>query len=217
MEQLEPASSARIGIVASEPLQRAGLLDLLEKSTHFSVVTNRSDYLLQDYSITHLLVDIEGNKKPLSTIESYYNRRPDIRYILLGGENEERMITAALFLGVRGYLPRLATPERIVKMVEMVVGGSIWLPRRVLADFIEHLLSQLKAPKKSKVSILTERERQILPLLASAWNNREIASHLGIHERTVKAHITRLMEKTGYNNRLGLTMYAAAHTVSFEE
>lgn len=202
---------ARIGIVASEPLQRAGLLALLEGRTSFSAVTILGKHLLEDESITHLLVDVEGIKQPLALIESFSKLRSDLRYILIGGPAEERLITAALYLGVRGYLPKTATPDQIVRVVEEVVNGSMWMPRRVVASFLEQILFELSTPKKHKVTRLTDRERQVLNLLATACSSREIAEQLGIQPRTVKAYIASLMEKTNSGSRLSLTMYAVAH------
>lgn len=205
------AQLARVGIVASEPLQRAGLLALLEGSTHLSAVTILGEHLLEDESITHLLVDIAGNKQPLALIESFNKHRSDLRYILIGGPSDERLMTAALYLGVRGYLPQEATPGQIVSVVEEVIGGSMWMPRRVVAAFLEHVLHDLNGPKKHKSKKLTERERQVLRLLATACSSREIAEQLGIQPRTVKAYIASLMEKTNSDSRLSLTMYAVAH------
>jgi DNA-binding NarL/FixJ family response regulator len=94
------------------------------------------------------------------------------------------------------------------KAIEVVTEGSIWAPRRLLSKLIDRLL---KVPDSSLTSVnhrLTVRERQVLDLILMAQSNREIASHLGIEERTVKAYVGRLMRKTGADNRIKLTMSA---------
>ena len=85
-------------------------------------------------------------------------------------------------------------------------SGSIWAPRRLLSKLIDRLL---KVPDSSLTNAnphLTGREHQVLDLLLMAHSNREIARQLGIEERTVKAHVGRLMRKTGADNRIELSM-----------
>jgi DNA-binding NarL/FixJ family response regulator len=92
--------------------------------------------------------------------------------------------------------------------IEVVASGSIWAPRRLLSKLIDRLL---KVPDTSLTNAplhLTDRERQVLELILMARSNREIARQLGIEERTVKAHVGRLMRKTGAENRIELSMRA---------
>jgi DNA-binding NarL/FixJ family response regulator len=92
--------------------------------------------------------------------------------------------------------------------IDVVTSGSIWAPRRLLSKLVDRLL---KVPDSSLTSgnpHLTDRERQVLDLILLARSNREIARQLGIEERTVKAHVGRLMRKTGADNRIELTMRA---------
>jgi len=90
--------------------------------------------------------------------------------------------------------------------IEVVTSGSIWAPRRLLSKLIDRLL---KVPDSSLTNgnpRLTDREHQVLDLILQARSNREIARHLGIEERTVKAHVGRLMRKAGADNRIELSM-----------
>ena len=88
----------------------------------------------------------------------------------------------------------------------MVTGGSIWAPRRLLSKLIDRLLKVPHSGLTSAGPHLTGRERQVLELVLMARSNREIARQLGIEERTVKAHVGRLMRKTGADNRTELSM-----------
>jgi len=92
--------------------------------------------------------------------------------------------------------------------IEVVTGGSIWAPRRLLSKLIDRLLKVPDSSLTSGAPHLTMREKQVLDLILMARSNREIARQLGIEERTVKAHVGRLMRKTGADNRIELTMCA---------
>ena|ERR1700679_2916437 len=88
------------------------------------------------------------------------------------------------------------------------MSGSIWAPRRVLSKLIDRLLTVSDARIADGNPHLTDREKQVLELILLARSNREIAGQLGIEERTVKAHVGRLMRKTGSDNRIELSMRA---------
>jgi DNA-binding NarL/FixJ family response regulator len=93
--------------------------------------------------------------------------------------------------------------------VEAVTSGSIWAPRKLLSRLIDHLLGSTDTSLTNDSPHLTDRERQVLELILTARSNREIAQELGIEERTVSAHVSRLMRKTGADNRIELLMRAS--------
>ena len=88
------------------------------------------------------------------------------------------------------------------------MAGSIWAPRKLLSKLIDRLLSGDDASLTNPRPHLTTREDQVLKLLLMARSNREIATELGIEERTVKAHVGKLMRKIGAENRIELSMRA---------
>jgi len=108
--------------------------------------------------------------------------------------------------GARAYLDLTADADAVRDAIETVTAGSIWAPRRLLSKLIDRLL---KGPDTSLTNAsphLTDREHQVLECIMQACSNREIAEQLGIEERTVKAHVGRLMRKTGTENRTELSM-----------
>jgi len=86
--------------------------------------------------------------------------------------------------------------------------GDIWVPRRVLSRLIDRLLTISESSFADTSPHLTDREQEVLDLILMARSNREIAAKLGIEERTVKAHVGRLMRKTGADNRIELSVRA---------
>jgi DNA-binding NarL/FixJ family response regulator len=132
--------------------------------------------------------------------------RPDVRLIVIGPEGNDEMVISAIMAGARAYLDSTAGPEAIQSAIEVVTEGSIWAPRRLLSKLIDRLLNGRDASLANPS--LTTREQQVLELILMARSNREIASQLGIEERTVKAHVGRLMRKAGVENRIELSMRA---------
>ena len=93
-----------------------------------------------------------------------------------------------------------------------VHGGAIWAPRRVLAMFIERS-GALTNSQNLQASVLTSREKEVLRMLVEGHSNKEIGVPLGIEERTVKAHVAKMMRKVGVRNRIALTVHAISHSL----
>jgi DNA-binding NarL/FixJ family response regulator len=115
----------------------------------------------------------------------------------------------SILIGARAYLDSKASPRIVRLAVDAVTKGSIWAPRRILSKLIDHLLGGSDTSLTNAPPRLTDRERQILELILTARSNREISRELGIEERTVQAHVGRLMRKTGADNRIDLLMRAS--------
>jgi DNA-binding NarL/FixJ family response regulator len=150
----------------------------------------------------------------LEALKTIRYKRPKIRSIVLGPEADDKLVMTSIMAGARAYLDRKADPETVRQALESVISGSIWAPRPLLSKLIDQLLGTSEASLTNVPPHLTDRERQVLDLILMARSNREIASQLGIEERTVKAHVGRLMRKTGANNRIDLSMRALNHTLS---
>ncbi len=97
--------------------------------------------------------------------------------------------------------------------MRMVHQGSVWAPRRVLSLFIERVASSPGRIFPSGRVTFTDREKQVLELLVAARSNKEIAVALGIEERTVKAHVAKLMRKVGVQNRIALSVHAITNSM----
>src|SRR5208282_1615388 len=132
----------------------------------------------------------------------------DVRLIVIGPEGDDELVLNSIIAGARGYLDLSAGPEVIRKAIEAVTSGSIWAPRRLISRLIDRLLKDPDEATAGTDPQLTLREQQVLELLLKAHSTREIAAQLGIEPRTVKAYIARLMQKTGADNRIKLSVSA---------
>jgi len=203
----------RVGLLAGEPLREAGLksiFDLPAQDDHAQlvpVVGSLPELLALD-SIEYLVVDLHLPLGGLEALETIRRLRPGIRSIVIGPDGDDELVLNSIIAGARAYLGQSAGPEVVHKAIEVVTTGSIWAPRRLLCRVIDRLLTAPSAKQVTSVEQLTPREQQVLELILNARSTREIATCLGIEQRTVKAYVGRLMRKTGADNRVKLSVSA---------
>jgi len=205
--------SVRVGLLSDEPIRLTGLASIFEEQPEDSQlrlqpVNGQMEDFLADGSLEYLVVDLNSETGTLATLEAIRASRPGMRLIVIGPEGDDELVLRTILCGARAYLDLRASPRIIRQALEVVISGSIWAPRRLLSRLIDRLLSvpqdtSLTAPSTH----MTDRERQVLDLILLARSNREIADELGIEERTVKAHVSRLMRKAGVENRIELSMH----------
>ena len=203
----------RIGLLAGEPIRLEGLTMVFEEKpapgkTQLVPVIGTIQELLNNSAVEYLVIDLNSSGGGFDTVESIRRSRPGMRQIVIGPDNEDELVLSSIIAGARAYLDSSAPPETVRQAIEIVVSGSIWAPRRLLSKLIDRLLNVPDTNLPAEPLSLTARERQVLELILTARSNREIAHELGIEERTVKAHVGRLMRKAGAENRIELSMRA---------
>jgi DNA-binding NarL/FixJ family response regulator len=211
MSAMHAQKPIHIGLISDEPIRLAGLASIFEHSgtagkLPLLPVTGSLEELLSRASLEYLVVDLHSASCGLGTLEAIRRSRSTLRLIVIGPEGDDELIQDAIVAGARAYLGLSADPETIRMAIEVVTEGSIWAPRRLLSKLIDRLLKTSDSSLGDDAPHLTEREQQVLDLILLAQPNREIARQLGIEERTVKAHVGRLMRKTGAENRIELSM-----------
>ncbi len=204
----------RVGVLTDEPIRLEGLASIFEHGPDEGYapllpVMGDMDALLADTALKFLVVDLHSLSNGAATVESIRGKRPDIRTIVIGPEGDDRLIMDLIIAGARAYLDLKAGARIVRQAIDVVTSGSIWAPRRLLSQLIDHLIGTADNSLTSDPPHLTDRERQVLELILTARSNREIARELGIEERTVHAHVGRLLRKTGADNRIDLLMRAS--------
>ena len=203
-----------VGLVADdEPIRLEGLSSIFTQSpmdghVGLAPVTGTLPELLAMATLEHLVIDLHSSSGGLDVLASIRRARPDIRLIVIGPAGDDEIVLNTIVGGARAYLDLNAGPEMVRRAIEVVTEGSIWAPRQLLSKLIDRLLRNPDSSLTSASPQLTVRERQVLELIMMAHSNREIANQLGIEERTVKAHVGRLMRKAGADNRIKLSMSA---------
>jgi two-component system nitrate/nitrite response regulator NarL len=153
--------------------------------------------------------------KDLSTI---HRLSPSTKIILLTSAHDERKAIGALKAGAKGYCNKQMEPPLLRKAVNVVQKGEIWVGRKTISRLLAELTSlteshQKDCPVLSEVysHYLTPREQQIALLIGKGEHNKEIASHLNISERTVKAYLTAIFQKLQIPDRLRLALFVTGH------
>jgi DNA-binding NarL/FixJ family response regulator len=213
MSATRKAEIIHIGLVSDEPIRLEGLVSIfdqpaLDGNASLHPVTGSLAEMLARTKLEYLVVDIHSSQGGLAILESIRRTRPNLRLIVLGPEGNDELVLESIMAGARAYLDLSADATTVREAIEVVTSGSIWAPRRLLSKLIDRLLRVPDSKSVAGSPHFTAREKQVLELIVLARSNREIARQLGIQERTVKAHVGRLMRKTGADNRVGLTMLA---------
>ena len=209
------SQSIRVGVLAGEPIRLEGLRMIFEEEPlpglpRLVPVIGTLPELLADPTLEYLVVDLNSSSGGLQMLEGVRRERPGIRQIVIGPPNSDSLVLESIVAGARAYLDSSAGPQTIRQAIEIVVSGSIWAPRRLLSKLIDRLLDvPASSAGPPELPRLTDREHQVLELVLLTKSNREIALQLGIEERTVKAHMARLMKKMGAENRMALSIQAA--------
>lgn len=137
--------------------------------------------------------------------------KPSRKIFVLSDRPSDEEGLALLKLGIIGYANTYISPVRFSESVRVASSGSVWIGQKVMQRLIRETLS-VKGDDSSlsdgvdEFETLTKRERQIADLVADGQSNLEIAAHLHISERTVKAHLSSVYSKTGSANRLNLAL-----------
>ncbi len=204
----------RIAVVESDPLRLVGFRSLFESQTDLSMTGATLAELTTRDDVDLVLLGSRGGQNLFDLMASMKVSRPDLRIIVTGSGTDDETVLKALAAGAKGYVDEAATPDEFVMAIRMVFQGSVWAPRRVISLFIERVTS---APGRffpgGGRGTFTDREKQVLELLVAGRSNKEIGAALGIEERTVKAHVAKLMRKVGVRNRIALSVHAITNSL----
>ena len=161
-----------------------------------------------------LLTDI--NMPRLSGIEvarRLLRKEKDVHIVILTVREDDDTIFEALRAGATGYLLKTSTPQEVIESVRLAAKGEAKItPKvamRVIEDFRRHEKPEGEAEDaSSELLVLSDREQEILQLVATGLRNREIADKLGIAEKTVKNHVSNILKALQVNSRTEAAMKA---------
>jgi DNA-binding NarL/FixJ family response regulator len=138
-----------------------------------------------------------------------HDTMPATRVLMLTVSGSEEDVTAAVLAGASGYLIKDAGPEQIVAGARAAAAGEALLSPRVAADLLAGLRREdARGSGPESAPRITDREQEVLRLMAAGKNNTEIAEELFISIQTVKNHVSNLLEKLQVENRVQASVYA---------
>jgi len=203
----------RIAVVESDPLRFVGFRALFDSEPDFELVSATLPEITAERNIDLVLLGSRGGTNLFDQMASLKASRPDLKIIVTGAGIDEETILKAIASGAKGYVDEAAAPSEFVQAIRIVQQGSVWAPRRVLSMFIERVTSSPGRIFPAGRVTFTDREKEVLEMLVAGRSNKEIGAALGIEERTVKAHVAKLMRKVGVQNRIALSVHAITHSL----
>jgi DNA-binding NarL/FixJ family response regulator len=202
-----------IALVESDPLRLVGFRSLLESESDFELISASLPEIAIQPNIDVVLLEDRPGQNLFDTISSLTVMRPNLPILVIGATTDDKIILNAIVSGAKGYVFEGAPASEFAQAIRSVSRGSVWASRRVLSMFIELATTPRKQRLFGATEAITDREKEVLTLLVSGLTNKEIGAPLGIVERTVKAHIAKMMRKLGVYNRIGLSMHAVTHSL----
>jgi DNA-binding NarL/FixJ family response regulator len=192
----------RILVVDDHPIVRDGLVAVLEDRPDFQVAgaagsVEEAVAMAERLDPDLVLLDLElPDRDGVEAIPELTAKAPNTRVLVFTAYDNDEHVFGAIKAGAKGYLLKGATGDEIARAIRIVHGGGSHLEPRVAAK----VLAEVGSPQRSK-SRLSGREREVLRLVANGLANKQIAASLGITERTVKFHVTSILNKLGADNR----------------
>ncbi len=206
----------RVLIADDHPMVRQGIRTFLESHTDIEVVgeaatgseaVTQTHELVPDIVLMDLkLPDLDG----VAATREIKAHNPEARVIALTAFDDDQLILAALQAGAAGYLLKEIDADGLVNAIRAAARGETPLAPQVTQKLVE-TVRQPHADENTKLASLSEREREILSLLAQGLTNREIAARLEISDKTVKFHVSNILEKLQLSDRTQAALFAARH------
>jgi DNA-binding NarL/FixJ family response regulator len=217
-------SKIRIVVADDHPIFRDGLCRLLALEEDFEVVAQAQDGrqvldVLQQHEPDILLLDLKmPGLDGLATLQRLQIAKNKTRVIVLTASDDKNEFVQAMKLGTSGIVLKQTATELLIKSIRKVHAGEIWLDSHTTAAVIRQFVANDEAPAHSlppapptrerERSPLSQREREIVALVAQGFKNKEMAEKMFISEQTVKNHLHNIFDKLGVSDRLELALYA---------
>jgi DNA-binding NarL/FixJ family response regulator len=209
-------AAVRVLIVDDDDLMRAGLRGVLSTDPGLEVVGEagdgrdaiyrtrlvRPDVVLMDVRMP----DLDGIAATRELLAAY----PHVKVVILTTFEQDDYIFGALSAGASGFLLKRTRPEELVHALHTIAAGDSLLSPSVTSRVIERMAQgpQPNASHESRLEELTDREREVLQLIAGGLSNTEIAETLVIGESTVKTHVKRVLAKLDARDRVQAVIFA---------
>jgi two-component system, NarL family, response regulator NreC len=205
----------RILLVDDHAVVRMGLNMLLNARPNMEVVGEASegnegiqkaeelkpDVVLMDLSMPH-------GKDGLSATSELKKILPDTSILILTMHDDEEYLFRAIQAGASGCILKSAPHEELLQAIECVAKGNAYLYPSATKRLMEEYLSHMKQDGSDSYSLLSDREKEVLTLIAKGYSNKEIAEKLIISVKTVETHKSKVMEKLQMKTRPELVSYA---------
>lgn len=206
MTDLAPAGSRiRVAVVDDHPVFRLGMVGLLGSLQGIEVACQAADaaqaLTLIDDSVDVVLMDLHlGDDSGIETTRDLVRAVPGVAVLVITMDEDDESVVAAMRAGARGYLLKSSSPAEVERGIRAVANGEAILGPQVAARAMATLTSGRTAVRVPFPE-LSDREREVLDLLARGYDNATIARRMVLSPKTVRNHVSNVLTKLGVPDR----------------
>lgn len=197
----------RVMVVDDDKIFRSGLKSILDPEEDLLVVaeagnardavmeaaTNNPDIVLMDIRMP----EVDG----ITACRLIRSDHPEVKVLMLTSFEDEEAVLSSILAGAKGYLVKGVSPSELIKAIRAVADDQGLLDPTVTGKVMERLGGLIAKEEERKSQILSDREREVLALVAEGLTNRQIGERLVISENTVRNHVSSILEKLGLTSR----------------
>jgi len=205
----------RVVLADDHGLLRKGVRSVLSQDPEISIVGEASDgseavRLVEELSPDVVVMDVAmPGLNGIDAAAQMTRRTKQLGIIMLTMYPDEEYLIRAVTAGVRGYLLKDSAEPDLIRAVKAVATGRTFFGAAIANTLIEDYVARLqRSDLRDSYDLLTERERQVLQLLAEGKSNKDVAAILSLGLSTVESHRLNLMKKLGLHNTAELVLYA---------
>jgi DNA-binding NarL/FixJ family response regulator len=191
-----------IGVAVFDNLSviRDGVRHALSGAADFQVVADgpvddAATEVARTSGASIVLADLGGDRPDAEFVRVLARVAPDVRVVVFAAHPDQELLWEALESGARGFMLKDCPRQEIVSALRLVASGRTYVDERVAPD----VLRQQPRPRRS--GALSDRERQILQMLADGASNKDVSDHLVLSVETVKTHVKHILTKLGVKHR----------------
>lgn len=220
MAAAEEQETITVVLAEDHHIMRAALHLWLSRQPEFEVVGEVADGsnllpLVQELRPNVLVMDARmPHHDPVGAVVALRECCPQVKIVVLSAHPTPHYVVGLLKAGVSGYVLKDDARDALMEALRKVANGEEWVSPRVAAILVDALSSN----RRDAVAGLTEREREVLALVAHGYRNERIAQELVISEHTVRNHLHSIFHKLGVSTRVEAVLFAiSANLVSLQE
>jgi DNA-binding NarL/FixJ family response regulator len=208
----------RILLIGEQILVREGFRLIIQSNSEFEVVgearnpAEAIELIGREQPDIVLLDSTSASDAICALIRNLLEAAASLRVIILSDTNDSKFYREAISCGARGIVFKQESSQILIRAIRRVYEGEIWVERSITSELLTESLAILRNskvdPNAIKTATLTQREREVIILVAEGLKNKRIAESLFITEATVSHHLTSIFSKLGVSDRLQLMVYA---------
>jgi DNA-binding NarL/FixJ family response regulator len=205
----------RVIVIDDHAIVRRGIVEILTERPDLTVVSEAADYgqlraqMRQHGEVDLLVMDLSlPGKDGIEILKALHGEYPRLRVLIVSMYPEEQYAVRAFKAGASGYLNKASAPEKLLEAVEQIANGHKYVTPAIAQALIEQLAAPDEGMPHEKLS---DREFQVLKLIASGHRLSDIADTLSLSPKTVSVYRARILEKMNMGNNSELVHYAVKH------